>query len=419
MSVMKLFPEIRAYFFVGCLLAASVSACLGQTAANTGGDLKSLQDQYKKAIAKIDSDAANAAQSQPATYLKELYKIQQALQKAGDLDGLTAANSELERFKSKQTVPDQPDQSLPPDIRNLQTAFKAALAKADLDKNKKLVSTTKQYVELLNSLQTSLTKAGKVDQAMDVSAEIKRVKSDPKITSAEFVVAAVDTEKQPARDESSAQPAKDDKAGNDKANQPTGTVTTDASGATIYDGKPFPDAAAGSFKPMKLSVSENTPGIPKLNMTAMLDTENNMDKSTSAYWSRTSSSKSGNMKYVLRVTVKSANKTLVVDNAKLVVEYFAKDVAAQGRGNPKVFDSKTVPLSKIDGARTIGVEFPEITFSSSSSRVISRYYGVMYSGSGSDLYGFVVSVFDSSGTLVAQAASTSTLQKLGTTKLPK
>jgi hypothetical protein len=417
MTGMKLFPKIRTFCVVSCLFAAGISVCCGQTAAATGGDLKSLQDTYKKAIAKIDSDAANAAQSQPATYMKELYKIQQALQKAGDLDGLTAANGELERFKSTQTVPDQPDPSLPPDIRKLQTAFKAALAKADLDKNKKLVATTKQYVELLNSLQTSLTKAGKVDQAMDVNAEIKRVKSDPKITSAEFVVAAVDTEKQPAKEESTPQPAKEEKAG--KADQPAGTVTTDTTGATIYDGKPFPSAAAGSFKPLKLSVSENTPGTPKLSMTAMLDTENNMDKTTSAYWSRSSSSKSGSMKYTLRVTVKAVAKTFDVENAKLVVECFAKDVASQGKGTPKVFDAKILSIPKIDAAHVVGVEYPEISLESSSSRVISRYYGVMYSGSGSELYGFVISVFDSSGTLVSQAATTSTLQKLGTTKVPK
>ena len=416
---MKLFPGIRTFCVVGCLLAASVSVCLGQTAASTGDDLKSLQDTYKKAIAKIDGDAANAAQSQPATYMKELYKIQQALQKAGDLDGLTAANSELERFKSTQTVPDQPDASLPPDIRKLQTAFKAALAKADLDKNRKLVSTTKQYVELLNSLQTSLTKAGKVDKAMDVNAEIKRVKSDPKITSAEFVVAAGDTEKPPAKDESPDQPAKDDKAGKADQPPPAGTVTTDSSGAVIYDGKSFPDVATANFKSIKLNVSDNTPGIPKISITAMLSTDNNMDKSSSAYWSRTSSHKEGDMKYVLRVTVRSATKAFVIENAKLVVEYFSKDVASQGKGNPKVFDSKTVSLSKIDGTRTIGVEYPEITLTSSSSRTISRYHGVSFSGSGIELHGFVVSVFDASGALVAQAASVSTLQKLGTTKLPK
>lgn len=200
MKTMKLSPGIRAFCFVGCLLALTVSACRGQTAINTGGDLKSLQDTYKKAIAKIDGDAANAAQSQPATYLKELYKIQLNAQKAGDLDGLNAANSELERFKSTQTVPDQPDPALPAGIKKLQAEFKAAVAKVDLDKDKKIVSTTKQYVDLLNSLQTSLTKAGNLAQAMDVNAEIKRVKSDPKVTSAEFVVAAVDTEKQPARE---------------------------------------------------------------------------------------------------------------------------------------------------------------------------------------------------------------------------
>lgn len=181
------------------LLTASVSFAQAQSAsAGKPVDLKALQDAYAKAMQKVESDSASAAQSLPANYIKELQEFQQAAKKAGDLDGLTAANRELERFKTDQTIPDQPDASTPDAIKKLQTEYKAAAAKNDMEKNKKIVSITKQYLENLKSLQTDLTKNDRVNEALNVNAEIKRVKDDSKFSSAQFALAAADTDKQPA-----------------------------------------------------------------------------------------------------------------------------------------------------------------------------------------------------------------------------
>ena len=184
---------------VGILLLLTAFSCFAQAqsaSAEKPADLKALQDAYAKAIQKVESDSASAAQVLPATYMKELQRIQQSAKKAGDLEQLTAVNRELERFKTEQKVPDQPDASTPDAIKKLQIEYKAAVAKSDLEKNRKIVSATKQYLELLNSLQTSLTKNDKVNEALDVNAEIKRVKADSKVTSAEFALAASETDNQ-------------------------------------------------------------------------------------------------------------------------------------------------------------------------------------------------------------------------------
>jgi hypothetical protein len=185
---------------VGAALLLTASICFAQSSSpGKPIDLKALQDAYAKAIQKVEGDSASAAQSLPTNYIKALQAIQQAAKKAGDLEGLTAANRELERFKADQTVPDQPDASTPDAIKKLQTEYKAATAKNDMEKNKKIVSITKQYLENLNSLQTDLTKNDTVDKALNVNAEIKRVNADSKFTSAQFALAATDTDKQPAK----------------------------------------------------------------------------------------------------------------------------------------------------------------------------------------------------------------------------
>jgi hypothetical protein len=180
---------------VGVLLVLTGPTCLAQS--QPSGDLKTLQNLYAKAIQKVEGDSTSAAQALPATYLKELIKLQQTVQKAGDLEGLTTANRELERFKNEQTVPEQPAKSTPEAIKKLQIQYRGALAKNDLEKNKKIVSVTKQYLENLATLQTSLTKSGNISEALEVKAEIKRVKEDSKIAGAESALAAPGTDKQP------------------------------------------------------------------------------------------------------------------------------------------------------------------------------------------------------------------------------
>jgi hypothetical protein len=434
---MSLFSLPLKTHSIAILLLLAASICFAQTrssAAEKPVDLKALQDTYSKAIQKTEGDSASAAQSLPANYIKELQKLQQTAQKAGDLDGFTAANHELERFKTEQTVPDQPDASAPDALKKLQTQYKTAVAKNDLDKNRKIVSITKQYLENLTSLQTGLTKSGNVNEALSVNAEIKRVKDDSKFTSAQFALAAAETDKQPAvtdNQPSDKQPPADQAKKTvtaEKSDKTAKAKTTDNSGkpaaidpdARIYDGKPFPDAGGLNYKNELLYGSDHINGAPKISITASLATENNMQKSsTSTYWGAVGRVKRGSMGYDIRLTLKSAVKTFSVDNPTLVVQYFSKDVVSTGKSNPKLIESKKVALPTIDSTRTVGVDLPPVSLKSESYRYNDAWYGTYgSSASGSELYGFIVSIFDSSGALVAQSGSNNTLKKLGVDQVP-
>jgi hypothetical protein len=417
---------------VGILLLLAAFACFAQSqpsSAEKTVDLKTLQDSYAKSIQKVDGDNTSAAQNLLATYVKEVQKIQQTVQKAGDLDGLTAVNRELERFKTEQTVPDEPDASTPDAIKKVQFGYKTAVAKNNLENNRKIVSVTKQYLERLNSLQMNLTKSGKVDEALDVNAEVKRVQGDGKFTSAEFAVAAAETEKQPAKKDNQPpekQPPADQakKTPNTETSDKTGKAKTAADSsdteATIYDGKPFPDALGkNNYKDMRLVGSDRITGTPKISITAALATENNMQSSSSSYWGGVERTKHGSMAYQLRLILKSAIKTYSVDDPTLVVQYFSKNVVTSGKSNPALIEAKKFTLPRLDGTRNVGVDLPPVSLESSSYRNTDGYWGNSESSaSGRELYGFIVSIFDSSGALVAQSGSNNTLRKLGVNKVP-
>jgi len=371
-------------------------------------------------MGKTENEHADAMQNQPTSYLKQLLKLQQDMQKAGNLDGWQAANHEIERFKTEQTMPDGDDPALLEGIKSLRAAYKSATAKLELEKSKKIVAVTKQYVDQLNALQTNLTKAGKVDDAIEVNTEIKNVKSDAKVTSSEFAVAAAEqqTEKKPQPTESPApttpttpdQPKK-------SSSEPTGKVT-ESGGAKIYEGQAFPDTAGQIFKNVTIMPTDRTASGQKISATATIYTQDDMEKTASHYYYRTTKMKQGSMNYTVRISLKSANKAYALDNPKLVVEYFGKPVGDSGKVDPKKLDTKEFSIPKIDGIRAVNVELPAFAVDSSSYKSVSRYYGGEYSGFGNDFYGFIASIFDSSGTLVFQTASNNGLKKMGVEKLP-
>jgi hypothetical protein len=418
--------RMSPYYCVCFVLLLGTSLCFGQapTTNKPAVDLKSLRQAYDKAIAKIESDHAAAMQNQPTAYLKELQKLQQNLQKAGNLDGWTAVNQEIERFKTEQTIPDETDASILDGIKNLRAAYKNTLTKCDLEKSKRIIATTKQYVEQLNTLQTNLTKAGKVDEALEVNSEIKTVKSDSKVTSSEFAVAAYEQQnkketpppvkppEQPKKDESDKQAATPTPPA-DSTNKSTasGDVKT-------YEGQPFPNTSGQSFKNETMVLTDRVTGGQKISGAVSMSTQNDMQKSTSTYYSSTERTKQGAMSYSIRISLKSANRTYTLEDPKLVIEYFSKPAANSGRADAKKFDTKTYSIPKIDGTRVVNVEFPVVSLQSSSYKYVSGYWGTESYASGNEFYGFVISVFDSKGTLIFQAASNNTLKKLGTAKLP-
>jgi hypothetical protein len=64
------------------------------------------------------------------------------------------------------------------------------------------------------------------------------------------------------------------------------------------------------------------------------------------------------------------------------------------------------------------VELPPVITSSSSSRYRGYEYGTA-SNMGQDFYGIVVSIFDDTGSLAYQGASSDTLEKMGIAEMPK
>ena len=118
------------------------------------------------------------------------------------------------------------------------------------------------------------------------------------------------------------------------------------------------------------------------------------------------------------MSLKSSNKAYTLEDPKLVVEYFSKPAADNGKAEPKKFNTKTFSLPKLDGARLVNIECPAVSLESYSYKYTSSYYGNETYSSGNEYYGFVMTIFDAGGTLIYQAAYPNSLKKAGTDKVP-
>ena len=158
-------------------------------------DLKTVLATYQKAyeldLEKAEADSKQSIIGWSVQYVQLLDSLEKKFQGAGDLGGLVAVRKERARFTETKQIPDDAVVAVPQELADLQGKAIKALQIADLKKNRQIVAGSNKYVAALEDLKKNLTKQGKVDDAVEVNAEIARVKERPEVTAAQFTVAAV------------------------------------------------------------------------------------------------------------------------------------------------------------------------------------------------------------------------------------
>jgi len=160
--------------------------------ANQAGQVATLassRSNYEKDIRNIQADYSKKVATWPGEYLKALDALVEKLQKAGDFEGWEAAGSERERFVLQRQIPDAAVVRAPVELAILQSDFQAALLQYSLDQSKRIVSRTKKHLNDLAAIQKEYTKAGQMEVASAVNAEIKGVKSSREVVEAEAQLA--------------------------------------------------------------------------------------------------------------------------------------------------------------------------------------------------------------------------------------
>lgn len=421
----------KAWTSIGVLALCLLGLCRPSIAQTSGAaEMKALRGIFEDQMRKIDEEAVKGLAAWPAAYEKDLGDLAAKAQKAGDLDGLQGARKELERFRKERRIQAADLVSGHPDLRALQERHMAAPAEAEADKSVRIVKLKDMYVERLTALQKKLTMANKLEDALTVNAEVKRVATLQAVTAAEFAVAVREGEKRakPASgDTTSPEPKTGDKpeASRPPTNAAAGTTPPRPAftksipkGARIYDGEIPAQIPDFTFKTLSVSPTDRLPVGRKVSATVQLAKKSDTTKSTTDSYFYGYERKTIAIQYILRVALRPMSAGATIDGAQLAVQYFSKDtVKGAGKIVPREENLEVIPLPRIDGTRAVTVDCPPVSIISTSSK--SRgYFGGSTWSAGQEFYGVVITVFAEDGAIIYQMASNDSLDKAGIPKIP-
>ncbi|MDD4872520.1 MAG: hypothetical protein PHR77_18375 [Kiritimatiellae bacterium] len=400
---------------------------------NISAEIYALRTIFDENLSVIDKEYNDIARTWPDNYAKELDVLQKKMQKAGDLEGWQDVNRESKRFNTEKTLPASAITTISNDLQVLQKRYHVSSSGIDTEKSRKIVSLTEKYVSRLSSIQKSLTMAGKIDDAILVNAEIKKVKSLAKVSAAEFALMAMEAEKAQEQkvaatitadstkteELSGKTGAPDNMAGGNPANPKTADAhpSPEDAGPKIYDGQIPPVIQGINFKSVQLSGTERMRVVKKVTANAMIGKKSATSISLSGGTYFGAHERTGSSQNFIRLNVKASNVSYVLEGLKIAVQIFCKDTSGKG-GGARELRTDVARLPKIEGGKQICVELPPVVTISSSSRYRGYDYGTA-SNIGQEFYGIVVSIFDDTGALAYQGASSDALEKMGIAEMPK
>ncbi len=172
-----------------CVAAVIVS---GQTASpEATTKITEITAQFQAAY---DRDVGNphtaALDALDIKYIGAMKRSLDAATQAGNLDEALKLREEISRVIKKEALPPVDLDSLPASLKQLRTTYRTMLAKLEQERDAKAQPFYDHYDRLLEALQTELTKAKLIDDAIAVKAKRDSVALDrPKVIIPEAAVA--------------------------------------------------------------------------------------------------------------------------------------------------------------------------------------------------------------------------------------
>jgi hypothetical protein len=159
-------PFCHTAALLSLLALADVFSASGQVSEN----LKTIEDQFVVALQlHVEKEHQSKLAALNANYVAALEKAFQLASKGDRLKEALALKEEMTIIQEKRPLP-QNDAGLQPALVKLRSAYRAQYAKLMTDRTKAAAPIVKKFDEALAALQTSLTKAGKVEDAASVCA---------------------------------------------------------------------------------------------------------------------------------------------------------------------------------------------------------------------------------------------------------
>lgn len=158
-----------------CLLLTAILSAAGDTCAQTDGE-QFVRIRSLFAERKLELDIA-LSQSQAAFLMKyttAVDEIRKTPQAAGDLEGVVAAQAEGEAARSGSLLQRQNVETLPPQLLRVREEAEVEIKKGLTARQADLGALRIKYVSALEALKSDYTKAGDVETAVKVAAEIAK-----------------------------------------------------------------------------------------------------------------------------------------------------------------------------------------------------------------------------------------------------
>ena len=157
------------------VLLAAIVAGQPRAAQPAETTLDSLKQTYEVEVQKIRDEHDTKLRELLDAYGRSLDKAVEILKKKGDPDSVLQAIAETRRFEQESTVPAEASSKLPNLLQDVRTGYHDAAKKAEVAKAKRFIDLTERYDATLEKLMGALTAQEKLDLALNVKAERKRV----------------------------------------------------------------------------------------------------------------------------------------------------------------------------------------------------------------------------------------------------
>jgi hypothetical protein len=154
-------------------------------------ELARIRGEYEQALATLEKEFEDKTGRWPDKYIEAVKQTMEQFQREGDFTGWESASSELERFEVDRVVLPTDVVAQPARLAEQQKRQLALLDEYRRIRARGVVSLVDKFRLRLESLQKNLTRAGQMDPAAAVNAEIKRLSARPEYLAAK---AAIETE---------------------------------------------------------------------------------------------------------------------------------------------------------------------------------------------------------------------------------
>ena len=156
------------------VFAISVSALQGQ--ATDLPVLNSVRQSYEDMVATDAVKPFEAAVSAlNSKYSAALDRAQELAQQGGKLEEALLLKSEKEEIAAGKGIPPQNDPKTPSSLKQLRDTYRTSMAKLEQDRDRKAKPLREAYLKSLSVLVATLTKEGKLDDALVVKKALEEM----------------------------------------------------------------------------------------------------------------------------------------------------------------------------------------------------------------------------------------------------